>query len=90
MSAGEKAAALTTRLDLHLNGGSKYSTRVDQIYHGGEPTGIRIHVQTDGSPRYQVVAKHLSYRTEELDLRTATPAEAQAWLDERLPGGAKR
>ncbi len=75
---------LEFRLVLHLNRGSMGSSRVDEILYDGEPTGITYGYTTarGGGP---YATRELRHGDEVFDLLTGDPADANAWIAERLP-----
>jgi hypothetical protein len=75
---------LTTRLTLHLNGGSKFSERHEDILADGEPTGMTMHTRTDGSPEYRITVKEIHDGDATLDMLDPDSDDAETWVWARL------
>ena len=88
---------ITTRLHFHLNGGSEYSMRVEQIYVDGvELIGMMMGTGTSGSPEFKLTSKeicfhpsghHVEGEEERLDLMDEDIAskDVEAWILARRP-----
>jgi len=83
---------ITTRLNMHLNGGSNYSLRVEDVLLDGEQIeGMSLGTTTDGSPEFVCTGKELVFRgpgkwaegdEERLDLMDpkVDPEDVEAWI----------
>ena len=91
---------ITCRSIMHLNGGSKYSMRVDEILLDGEVIpGMTMGTGTDGSPTFICTSKEICFhppgshndpeKEERLDLMDpkVDPEDVDAWILERAPHG---
>ena len=82
---------ITTRLTMHLNGGDKYSMRVEEILLDGLVIpGMTMGTGTDGSPEFLLTSKEICWhppgshndpeQEERLDLMTLH--EGKAYIDD--------
>jgi phosphoribosylformylglycinamidine (FGAM) synthase-like enzyme len=76
---------LTTKLTMHVNGGSKFSELHYEVLADKQPTGITIHKRTDGSPNYRYTAFEVQCGEETLDVLKAPNGAMKRWILDRLP-----
>lgn len=63
-----KEPKITTVLQMHLNGGSKFSSRIDKVFVDGVYFGVTLHEATNGSPHHKYTARELHYGQDTYDL----------------------
>lgn len=71
----------TQSLQMHLNGGSKYSTLVYRVLCDGSVTNITRTRSTGGSPKYLLTGDVFVCGGDEFDALKAKPGELEAWLE---------
>lgn len=71
----------TQKLHMHLNGGSKFSKLIYDVFRDGQPTGI-VHARTtNGSPKYLITDDALGKGDEVFDILATKGVGMQEWLE---------
>lgn len=70
----------TQRVQMHLNGGSKFSVLEYNVLADDKPTEIKRVKRTDGRPKYLITDDCFCCGDDEFDNLTARPGELKEWL----------